>query len=407
MMNTVAGNVVDPRLQLFLRLLDAAPLILFALDKHGRFTMAEGQGLAALGAPPGDWIGRNALEDWKDTPAEAALRRSLSGEEFRFSLELPGPRYYDAWYLSIRDDAGEPNGMYGLALDVTAERTAAAELEAKAATVEAQREKIELVTRAINTAPLTLWMLSPEGQILLSEGGVLPKLGLRPGESVGLNALEMYRGTPMEEAIRRTLSGMETSSSMEVGPGLFLDTWGVPVCASDTGEPQGMLGISIDSTERSQRERELREKLEVIERQAATIRALATPIITIWDEVLCLPVIGTVDSQRTAEMMSALLAAIQHEQARYAIVDLTGVEVVDTSTADHLIRLFKAARILGVEGVLCGIRPAVAQTVVALGMDLGEVRTSRTLQDALRWCLAHRTAHKAASTRTSPQLRAE
>ena len=83
-------------------------------------------------------------------------------------------------------------------------------------------------------------------------------------------------------------------------------------------------------------EGELREKLALIERQSATIRALATPIIQVWDEVLCLPVIGTVDSARTADMMQGLLDAIVREQARYAIVDLTGVEVVDTSTADHL-----------------------------------------------------------------------
>jgi rsbT co-antagonist protein RsbR len=140
---------------------------------------------------------------------------------------------------------------------------------------------------------------------------------------------------------------------------------------------------------------ELREKLELIERQSATIRALATPIIQIWDDVLCLPVIGTVDSARTADMMQSLLSAIVSEEARYAIVDLTGVEVVDTSTADHLIQLFRAAKVLGVEGVLCGIRPAVAQTVVALGLDLGTVRTTRSLRDALRWCIRSMRAQDA------------
>jgi rsbT co-antagonist protein RsbR len=106
--------------------------------------------------------------------------------------------------------------------------------------------------------------------------------------------------------------------------------------------------------------------------------------------VLCVPVIGTVDSSRTADMMQGLLEAIVKEQARHAIVDLTGVEVVDTSTADHLVQLFRAARVLGVEGVLCGIRPAVAQTIVGLGLDLGSVKTTRTLRDALKWCIRAR-----------------
>src|SRR6478752_293336 len=149
----------------------------------------------------------------------------------------------------------------------------------------------------------------------------------------------------------------------------------------------------------------LRDKLELIERQSATIRALATPIIKVWDEVLCLPVIGTVDSARTADMMEALLQTVVREQARYAVVDLTGVEVVDTATADHVIQLFKAAGVLGVEGILCGIRPAVAQTVVALGVDLTSVRTMRTLQDALRYCIRSRNAalEKTAARKKGPK----
>ena len=165
-----------------------------------------------------------------------------------------------------------------------------------------------------------------------------------------------------------------------------------------------IFGVAMDATDRLRTERELRDKLEVIERQSSTIRALATPVIQVWDEVLCLPVIGIVDSARTAEMMQGLLESIVREQARYAIVDLTGVEVVDTSTADHLIQLFRAARVLGVEGILCGIRPAVAQTVVALGLELGSVRTMRSLRDALKWCIRARGEGSAGarSARPSP-----
>jgi len=394
-MNQAIDARIDPRMQLFMRLLESAPLLLWELDKQGCFTMAEGKGLAALGATPDSWVGRNALDDWRGTEAEEPLRRALAGEEQRRNLTLPGPRHYDVWYLPIKDQAGEPNGMFGLALDVTAEREREAQLRERLELVEAQRATIDMFRLAVNSAPVTLWMLDPDGKVLLSEGGVLGKLGLKPGESVGLNALEMYRGSPMEESIRQTLAGQQTNTGMEFGPDLYLDTWCVPLREEGTDRMSGILGLSIDSTERAKSERALREKFEVIERQAATIRALATPIIRIWDEILCLPVIGTVDSQRTAEMMNALLQAITREQARFAIVDLTGVDVVDTSTADHLIRLFKAARILGVEGVLCGIQPAVAQTVVALGMDLGEVRTSRTLHDALRWCLGRRSSDKA------------
>jgi rsbT co-antagonist protein RsbR len=109
----------------------------------------------------------------------------------------------------------------------------------------------------------------------------------------------------------------------------------------------------------------------------------------VWDGVVCMPLIGTVDSRRTADIMESLLQTIVAEEVRFAIVDLTGVAVVDTTTADHLIRLFKAAKLLGAEGILCGIQPAVAQTVVALGTELGNVITARTLADALKWCLTY------------------
>ncbi len=159
------------------------------------------------------------------------------------------------------------------------------------------------------------------------------------------------------------------------------------------GEVHGATGVALDASLRVRVERELRDKVDLVDRQSSAIRALATPVIQVWDQVLCLPVIGTVDSVRTAEMMQGLLESIVREQARYAIVDLTGVEVVDTSTADHLIQLFRAARVLGVEGILCGIRPAVAQTIVTLGLELGSVKTMRSLRDALKWCIVARAEH--------------
>lgn len=386
-------QAVAARLALFGKVLDSAPFVLWALDKDGVFTLAEGRGLAALGAKPGDWIGRNALEDWKGTAAETNMRRALEGHEFRDTLSVPGPVHFDVWYLPFRDERGEPNGMIGLALDVTREKLIELELREKLATIEQQRERIELFTRALNSAPVVLWAVDEKGDYTLSEGKGLELIGLKAGEAIGLNALEMFRGSPIEAALRRTLAGESVSLQTEAAPGVFFENWYLPQIDPQTGDHRSALGLAIDCSARHRQELELRDKLELIQRQSATIRALATPIIRVWDEVLCLPVIGTVDSQRTADMMTGLLQAIVAEQARYAIVDLTGVAVVDTTTADHLIRLFKAARVLGVTGVLCGIQPAVAQTVVALGMELGDVVTMCTWTGCCGWATsAPRTA---------------
>src|SRR6185436_9208742 len=95
--------------------------------------------------------------------------------------------------------------------------------------------------------------------------------------------------------------------------------------------------------------RELEAKLETIEMQQAAIRELSTPIIEVWTGVLCLPVVGVVDSQRSAEMTETLLEMIVTKQARTAIVDITGIDVIDTKTADHFIKMARAVRLLGAE----------------------------------------------------------
>jgi rsbT co-antagonist protein RsbR len=261
----------------------------------------------------------------------------------------------------------------------------------------------EVFSRILGNAPIVVWAVDTEGNFTLAEGKGLELLGLTPEEALTRNALEMYKDSPeVAQAFVRALGGEESRMLTSPSPGVHLENWYVPLRHEGTGAVRGVVGIAIDASERMQSEQELRDQLVVNERQGATIRALATPIIQVWDEVLCLPVIGTVDSARTAEMMQSLLEAIVREQARFAIVDLTGVEVVDTSTADHLIQLFRAAKVLGVQGILCGIRPAVAQTVVALGLDLASVRTMRSLRDALKWCI--RTGKAGPAVATMPTL---
>ena len=105
-----------------------------------------------------------------------------------------------------------------------------------------------------------------------------------------------------------------------------------------------------------------------------------------------MPIIGAVDAPRATDMMERLLESIVREKARFAILDLTGVELMDTSTVNHMLRIFAAARTVGVEGVLSGVRPRVAQSVISLGVDISGLRMMRTLHDALAWCLEKREA---------------
>jgi anti-anti-sigma regulatory factor len=149
---------------------------------------------------------------------------------------------------------------------------------------------------------------------------------------------------------------------------------------------------------------DIESQIETIQRQQNTqaamenlVRQLQTPILQLWDDVLCLPVIGMVDSRRSQEMMETLLAEIVVHRCKYVIIDITGVEIVDTRTADHFVKVMKSAELLGTRCVMTGIRPAVAQTLVELGVDLSSIRTLRNLEEGLRDCLRDMDARKAAS----------
>ncbi len=130
--------------------------------------------------------------------------------------------------------------------------------------------------------------------------------------------------------------------------------------------------------------KELEEKLSTIERQRAALRELSTPIIEVWKGVLCLPVMGIIDSARSAEMMQVLLTDVVEKEAEYVIIDVTGIEVMDTRTADQFIRMAKAVELLGAECVITGINPRIARTIVHMGFDLGAITTLRSLRSALQ-----------------------
>lgn len=122
----------------------------------------------------------------------------------------------------------------------------------------------------------------------------------------------------------------------------------------------------------------------VILRQQQEMLELSTPVVKLWDGVLALPIIGTLDSSRTQTIMENLLERIVETGSELAIIDITGVPTVDTLTAQHLLKTVTAARLMGAECIISGIRPQIAQTIVHLGVELGDIVTKASLADAFR-----------------------
>ncbi len=135
--------------------------------------------------------------------------------------------------------------------------------------------------------------------------------------------------------------------------------------------------LGLHTTEAYQRGRE-----QVIARQQEEMLELSTPVVTLWEGVLALPLIGTLDSARTQVVMENLLERVVATGASLAVIDITGVPTVDTVTAQHLLKTVAAARLMGADCILSGIRPQIAQTIVHLGVDLGDITTKATLADA-------------------------
>jgi rsbT co-antagonist protein RsbR len=134
--------------------------------------------------------------------------------------------------------------------------------------------------------------------------------------------------------------------------------------------------------------RRIAEELQQrIDAQQDAIHSMSTPIIQVWDDIVTMPVVGLVDSARAADMKNSLLETVARTGAKYAIVDLTGVDVLDTATADHLLKVMRAVSLLGARCILTGIQPSVAQIVISLGVDMHGVVTLRSLREGLKFCM--------------------
>lgn len=259
-----------------------------------------------------------------------------------------------------------------------------AERAALLAEVAELRKQARVLRALMDNVYLCVWAIDERGTFTYHDGKGLELAGMQRHQLVGQNVFKIYNG-PSADDVRRALAGAFIHNT-SFTHGRHWETWHVPA-RDEQGATVGVIGLTLDITDAKQAEEELRAKLALIEQQQQVIRDLSTPIIEVWDGVLTLPMVGVVDSVRVSEVTEALLSRIVEKNARFAILDLTGVEVVDTKVASHLVSIVNAIRLLGAEGIVTGIRPTVAQTMVALGLDLSSVVTHANLRAGLSFCI--------------------
>jgi rsbT co-antagonist protein RsbR len=212
---------------------------------------------------------------------------------------------------------------------------------------------------------------------------------------VGLNMLEIYYG---DESVNKMLYDKlnccirtgeiahdESYVTLRDNQSFWLRTDFIPVSTRE-GQNTHVISFTIDITKEKLRQIEAEEQRQIIEQQSQALAEVSTPLLSIGDDIMVMPLIGAIDSRRIQYMISNLLNGVSERRARYVILDITGVPVVDTQVANVLIQSAQAVKLLGAQIILSGIRPEVAQILVGLGIEFREVITRATLQAAIATC---------------------
>ncbi|WP_433935842.1 PAS domain-containing protein [Sorangium cellulosum] len=382
-------------------LLDRAP---FAVIRHDADLVITGwnEGAARCFGYGGDEaIGRNIAELLFSGDAAEAWRRALSeGDEPRVfdCIKKGGGALACEWRnQAVAGEHGGPGSWICMGLPVPGP-------SAREPTVDER-----VLGAVLDTLPIAIWAVDREGTYIFHDGRGVDVAGVPRRSWLGLNLWELWGS---HEGARETLAQVTAALNEKQSSHAFAtamdrtwESWCLPD-VDERGDVRAVIVVTLDVTEPKRAETELRTRLELIQRQQRLIQQLSTPIIQVWDGVLTIPLVGVVDCERASVLMDDLLGEVSRSGSRYAIIDLTGVDTVDTQTAAYLINLVRAIRLLGAEAVITGIRATVAQTVVSLGVDLSEVPVHTNLRSGLQHCIQKMTREaRPAPQREAPKLR--
>ena len=354
--------------------IDAAAWV---IAKDGTILVSDGGGLVHFGIKPGQIVGLNAFQIYPpDSGALNDVHKVLAGQQIRDD-ELASSSHWLRAIDPIRDEQGNVTAMVGLAwcgTDVTGEIR-----QAKA------------LLGAMSELPVTVWAMDPDGTCRLSVGKALRDLGLKPGELVGKNLFQVYESSPQAlDHLKRAVQGEHIAEEATMGDVTWFSTL-LPVKDGVGQRVTQVYGVSENVTERSTAQKRIEEQLAIIRSQQDAIAALTSPIIEVWQGVLVVPLIGSLDADRAARLVEHLLAEVVRRQSDVVILDLTGISVVDPSTAQNLFDIMRSVRLLGAEGLVSGIRPNVAKTMVELDVASASWKTFPTLAEALRRFIGKRS----------------
>ncbi|MGQ9892870.1 MAG: PAS domain S-box protein [Roseiflexus sp.] len=286
------------------------------------------------------------------------------------------PVHIDAFL--IRDDTGQPVAIAAIVEDLTEELR--------------RRERLRLFEALVENAPDAIGVADVRGNIIYANAAYQALTGYGD-QLIGMNVFD-HIVEHDRHAVHEALERLDYNKAivLEVRIRRINDST-VPMAATIYAQPtpggeMRIIGFLRDISDQKRAEEErFALQQQVIEAQRAAIRELSTPLIPISDTAVIMPLVGAIDSARAQQIIDTLLEGVAAYRAETAIVDITGVQVVDTQVANALVRAAQAARLLGAQVILTGIKPQVAQTLVQLGVSLDGLRTTGSLQTGVRLVL--------------------
>ena len=263
------------------------------------------------------------------------------------------------------------------------------------ADLKALRQSQHLLNAVLENSPSIIYVKDTQGRYILVNRRAEQLLGRSRAEVLGRTDAELFTpeaASEVSERDRLILSQGEPQDFEEQrrdDTGAVRDFLTTKFPLTDaSGAVTGVCGIATEITERKRAAEERTAlQLQVIEAQRAALRELSTPLIPLAEGVLAMPLIGTIDAARAEQILQTLLDGVSEQRARVAILDITGVKIVDAQVASALINAAHAVRLLGAHVILTGIRAEVAQALVHLGADLSDLTTRSTLQSGIAYAL--------------------
>ncbi len=381
----------EQRQRVLRQLLDNQPSLIYATRHDGTILFVNQAFAAGFGRLPADFEGHMLAEvfpaemaaAWKQN-VDVVVRTGSTSSEREVYGEGAAARHYESLRFVITDADGAPLAQGGISTDITGRARA-----------ESSYADTRLILNGIvNNSPAVIYVKSTENRLMLVNPTYAAVIGRSVDDLIGRTEDEIFPAELVESWRESDRELFASGQPMQYPNTFYIDgqprefiTVQFPLYDSER-RPYAICGISTDVTEikRSESERATLQE-QIIQAQQAALRELNTPLIPLADDVVVMPLIGSIDSGRATQVMETLLEGVSTHRARLAILDITGLPVVDSQVANALLHAAQAVKLLGTEVLLTGIGPEVAQTLVGIGADLSGLKTPGTLQAGIDYAL--------------------